>query len=257
MSPQPLAVVIAVGRRTLTKTLRRPVALTFSLVQPLLWMTLFGFLFARFDVRSLRADLRYLDFLVPGVACMSALFGASQAGIELVRDLQTGFLERVLSTRAPRAAILLGKVGADALRLLAQAAMVVLLGALLGAHFTLHLRSLLVGTVAVFTLSFALACVSCALACIARAPEGMAAYVHIVNMPLLFTSTALVPARSMPPILSTLADANPLTMAADALRSGLVLGEGVDGIGVLVPLVLLATVCFVAALAALRRIARD
>ena len=83
------------ARRTWSKTLRRPVPLTFSLVQPLFWMLIFGFLFHRFSLGPAYAGLSYLDFLLPGVAAMTVLFGASQAGIELVRDLQTGFAQRM------------------------------------------------------------------------------------------------------------------------------------------------------------------
>ena len=80
--------------RTWLKTLRRPVLLTFSLVQPLLWMLIFGFLFQRFALDP-GAGRPYLDFLLPGVCAMTVLFGASPAGIMVVRDLQTGFLQRM------------------------------------------------------------------------------------------------------------------------------------------------------------------
>ena len=58
---------------------------------------------------------------MPLKARLTVLLGASQAGVELIRDMQTGFLQRVLDTPAPRAALLLGKVGSDVGRLLVQA----------------------------------------------------------------------------------------------------------------------------------------
>src|SRR5439155_17358573 len=57
------------------------------------------------------------------------------------------------------------------------------------------------------------------------APESMATFVHLVNMPLLFTSSALVPARQMPDWLAALSRVNPLTLAVDASRDALLLGE--------------------------------
>jgi ABC-2 type transport system permease protein len=99
--------------RSWLKTIRRPVLLTFSFVQPLFWMLIFGFLFHRFTLGSAYAGLSYLDFLLPGICAMTVLFGASQAGIAIVHDLQTGFLQRMVrSTRRP-VWILAGKTVAE------------------------------------------------------------------------------------------------------------------------------------------------
>jgi ABC-2 type transport system permease protein len=77
----------AVCWRTWLKTARRPVVLTFSFVQPIMWILFFGFLFQRFNVGLVLHGVRYLDFLVPGVCAMTVLFGASQSGIGLIRDM--------------------------------------------------------------------------------------------------------------------------------------------------------------------------
>src|SRR5205823_5091053 len=90
----------AVCWRTWLKTARRPVVLTFSFVQPIMWILFFGFLFQRFDVGLVLRGVRYLDFLVPGVCAMTVLFGASQSGIGLIRDMQTGFLQRLFASPA-------------------------------------------------------------------------------------------------------------------------------------------------------------
>ena len=128
-----MSVIAQICRRTWTKTFRRPVLLTFSFAQPLLWLLLFGFLFERVRPARLGA-LRYLDYLAPGVGAMTVLFGASQSGIGWIRDLQTGFLARMLRTPASPAAILFAKLLADTLRLLVQALLVLGLAALLGAR---------------------------------------------------------------------------------------------------------------------------
>ncbi|HET9766782.1 MAG TPA: ABC transporter permease, partial [Thermoanaerobaculia bacterium] len=118
------AVVWAICRRTWIKTLRRPVVLTFSLGQPLVWMLLFGFLFERYRVVELGAGFSYLDFLAPGVGAMTVLFGASQSGVGWIRDLQTGFLPRWLQAPASHHQLLLGKLLADVGRLIVQAGVV-------------------------------------------------------------------------------------------------------------------------------------
>jgi ABC-2 type transport system permease protein len=234
-----LEVTLAICQRTLLKTLRRPVALTFSLVQPLMWMGFFGFLFADYRLPAAGATERYIDFLAPGVCAMTVLFGASQAGVMWIRDLQTGFLARLLDTLANPAAILAGKLLADVLRLLVQAAAVLALALLLGARFTPSIPALALGGLCLALFAIAFASLSSLIALYAQTPETMGAYIHVVNMPLLFTSTALVPTRQMPEWLARLAQWNPLSLAVDAWRGALLLGE-IPAWGQIWPLGLLA-----------------
>jgi ABC-2 type transport system permease protein len=243
-------VLLAVAWRTWLITWRRPVLLVFSLGQPLIWMLFFGFLFHRYQV-VLPAGVTYLDFLAPGVSVMTVLFGASQAGIGWLRDLQTGFLPRLLNTPAGWAPILAGKVLADGARLLVQSAAVLALAVLLGARLSPRPGALLVGFLTVGVFGAAFSCLSCAVALRARAQEAMATYVHLVNMPLLFTSTALVPRREMPAWLAAAARWNPLTLTVDAWRGALL-----DGIlpswSAVLALLALAAALFLVALAQMR-----
>lgn len=222
---EPLQLIGVIGLRTWRKTLRRPVGLTFSLVQPILWILLFGFLFTRFDVGPTARGLRYLDFLVPGVCAMTVLFGASQSGIGLIRDLQTGFLLRMIRSPANPVVILSGKIVADVIRLQVQALVIMILGWMLGAKLHLSLETVLVSLLALGLFAIALSSLSCAIALRTGAQESMAAFVHLVNMPLLFTSSALVPVRQMPGWLAAIARYNPLTLAVEVCRDALLFGE--------------------------------
>jgi ABC-2 type transport system permease protein len=243
----------AVAVWTWTKVARRPVVLSFSFVQPLLWLAFFGFLFHRYPLGD-GLDVPYLDFLVPGVCGMTALFGASQSGIAFIRDMQTGFFERLMHTPTSPVVIVGAKIGADALRVVAQAAVVLALGVLLGADLSLAPGPLLAGVAALFAFAFAFASISNLLAFMARVPEVMATFVHVVNMPILFTSTALVPARDMPPFLAGVAAYNPLSAAVDVLREALLHGVVHPNLGMsLASLGTLGLVCFAAAVAAATR----
>jgi ABC-2 type transport system permease protein len=249
-------VVRAVAWRTWVVTFRRPVVLTFSLGQPLVWMLFFGFLFARFPVADLAPGLSYLDFLAPGVSVMTVLFGASQAGVSWVRDFQTGFLPRMLNTPAAPGAILLGKLLADVARLLLQALAVLALALLLGARLRCAPGPAAAALLCLALFGFAFAGLSCALGLGIRAQEAMATFVHLVNMPLLFTSTALVPRRGMPGWLAALSRVNPLTLTADAWRGALLFGEGAAARGAVLPLAVLAGLLFLLALGQMRRAGR-
>jgi len=250
-----LRIAGAVAARTIRKTLRRPVVLSFSFGQPLLWMLFFGFLFRRV-VTELPEGIDYPTFLAPGIAAMTVLFGASQSGIAFIRDLHTGFLPRMLQAAAGRAPVLAGKVGADAARLLVQAAVVLLLSIAVGARLTfapLPLASALAG---LFLFALAFASLSSLIACRTRSQEAMAVFVHLVNMPIFFTSTALIPGKEMPGWLESVASVNPLTLVVEGLRDALLWREPPPIEGTLV-LAGIAAILFLLAVSALGAVARD
>jgi ABC-type multidrug transport system permease subunit len=147
--------------------------------------------------------------------------------------------------------VLLGKLLADILRLLGQALIVLLLGLLLGAHVEPLPPALPLAMLAVVLFTVALASLSCTIALYTRSQEVMAAFVHMINMPLLFTSTILVPERQMPAWLAAVSHWNPLTATAEAWRGALLLGQTPSLIETIFPLGCLAFLSFSAALRAM------
>jgi ABC-2 type transport system permease protein len=243
--------------RTWSKTLRRPVVLIFSFVQPMMWMLFFGFLFHRYALDSIGEGISYLDFLVPGVCAMTVLFGASQSGISLIFDMRSQFFSRMLSTPADARLILGGKVLADVSRLLAQAVVVCALGWLIGARMDVAFGPLLQAILALGLFAAAFCCISCLIAMTSQSQESMAVFIHVVNMPLLFTSSALVPAKQMPAWLETIARWNPLTLAVDICRNALLFGERLAFVGGLTILAILAILLFAIAARGMSRATHD
>ncbi len=224
-------------------------------------MLFFGFLFQRYDPAALgleagQRDLAYLDFLAPGVSIMTVLFGASQSGIGWIRDLQTGFLPRMVLSPAGPVAILVGKLLADVVRLVGQAGIVLLLGILLGARLDIMVLALPAAVLALLLFATGLSALSCTIALRAQAQEAMAAFVHMVNMPLLFTSTALVPDKHMPDWLAGVSAWNPLTLTVDAWRGTLLLGHSPSLFDELLPLLVFACFACGAAVVAMKQVAR-
>lgn len=252
-----LAILGQMARRGWLKALRRPVPLAFSFVQPLWWMLIFGFLFHRYDLGPGYFRIPYLTFVLPGICAMTVLFGASQAGIDLVRDLQTGFVQRMVRSTAHPGWILAGKLSADVGRLLAQALIVGVIGKMLGARLWIGWGAVAAAGVCLALFAVAYGSLSCWIALRTRAPESMAVFVHVLNMPLLFTSTALVPSRQMPGWLAAVARWNPLTLVADPLRQGLLFGRMGDVARSLPPLLLLAILMFALARHAMARAAEE
>ena len=208
----------AAFHRTLMNIQRRPVILFLSFLQPLIWMSFFGFLFQRFPVSSIQgATIQYIDFLLPGICGMTVLLGSSQSGISLIRDSQSGFLERTMITAVDLHAFLLGKISADLSRVIVQALVVSLLGISLGAVVSIGLKTVLSFLFFIlFGLSYSL--LSCLIALKTDSQEALSAFIHLVNMPIFFTSTALVPLRAMPAWMENIAVWNPLTLAVTPVR---------------------------------------
>lgn len=257
MSASAIHIVREAALRNWRKTFRRPVPLSFSFVQPLLWLLTFGFLFERLArLGSEFGGLRYFDVLVPGVCCMTVLFGASQAGINLVRDLQTGFVQRMVRASAHPGWMLVGMLGADVIRLLLQALVVALLGLLLGARLDVSGLGALVALAGLALFGLAHASLSASIALTAKSQESMAVFVHVSNMPLLFTSTALVPSRAMPEWLESVAHLNPLSLVAGAARDAMLFGRMPD-LALLLPLALVSVTLFLIARRAMARAAME
>lgn len=215
-------------------------------------MLFFGFLFQHYRLIDLPREVPYLDFLAPGVAVMTVLFGASQSGIGWIRDLQSGFLSRMLVTPAPPECILAGKLIADAVRLMLQASVVLLMAVILGVRLYPMPGAVIVAAVGLLLFALAFSSLSCAIALRTQAQEAMATFVHLANMPLLFTSSVLVPRRQMPAWLEEISEVNPLTLTVEALRSALLFGESPSSFATLVPLGLLVIALFLVASAQMR-----
>ena len=247
-----LDALVLLVRRTLRKSQRRPVLFTFSFVQPLWWLLLFGSLFGRALPPEARLGLEYRSFVTPGISLLAVLFGASQAGIGFVRDAQTGMLMRVLHTATSAPQILFAKLAADVARLIVMALAVLLLGVILGAELRPEWSALPIACLTLCAFSALVASASCVVGALAREPEAMGAYVHVVNMPILFTSTALVPTRMLPAWLAWFAHINPLSTAAQAWR-GLWLSSTPPTLAQVGALSLFALAAFCAAVAALAR----
>lgn len=226
--------VAVLWRRQLRGLLGSPAELGGALAMPVLWMVLFGLCMGQTVTDpARRAGLGYIAFITPGVMLLAALTAAAMAGATLLLDRQSGALKAQLVAPVPRAALPLGLLAGGLTKALAQGALVLLLGLLLGARLQGGAPSLLLaaGLLAAFTAGFA--GLAAAVAGQARGMEGYHGLIMLLNLPMLFVSNALYPLEAMPPIIRALAHLNPTTYAVDGLRALLfgapaALGLGLD-----------------------------
>jgi ABC-2 type transport system permease protein len=223
-------------------------------VQPALWLLIFGETFTRIHAVP-TGGIPYLDYLAPGIIAQSAMFIAIFYGIMIIWERDSGVLTKLLVTPTPRAALVTGKAFAAGVKALVQAAVVVVIAALLGVSMTWNPLRLAGVAAAVVLGSAFFSCLSMTIAGIVLTRDRLMGIGQAITMPLFFASNALYPVAVMPGWLQAVSRVNPLSYEVDALR-GLLLGTparlGAD-FGVLV---VAAALGIAAASALLGRLAR-
>ncbi len=200
------------------KLRRDPSELLTRAIQPLLWLMVFGQVFAQ--GRGIpTGGIDYLAFLAPGILAQSVLFVAIFNGISVIWERDLGIVHKFLASPAPRTALVLGKALASGLRALVQALIVYAIAVALGVHLAWSLPALL-GSVALILLGAGLfSTFSLIIACIVKTRERFMGIGQVLTMPLFFASNAIYPTSIMPDWLKAIARANPLTYLVDGLRA--------------------------------------
>ncbi|MCV7011960.1 ABC transporter permease [Mycolicibacterium madagascariense] len=224
------------------------------MVQPALWLLIFGQTFSRLHVID-TGNVPYLAFLAPGIIAQSALFISIFYGIQIVWDRDAGILAKLMVTPAPPSALITGKAFAAGVRSIAQVVGVMLIAYLMGIHLTANPLRILAAMAVVVLGSAFFACLSMTLAGLVRNRDRLMGIGQAITMPLFFASNALYPVDVMPSWLRWLSSVNPLSYEVNALRA-LLLGIAGDtwvDVGVLV---LAAALGVVTASTLLRRLVR-
>jgi ABC-2 type transport system permease protein len=216
-----------------------------SLVQPALWLAFFGVAMSNnFD--RLTATLPtipgvptvgYLTFIGAGVIAMTTLFTSLFGGTVLLFDKNWGLMRETLSSPLPRIHIIIGIGLSGMTKSFIQATVIMLFGLLIGVRFfdgyTLSQTLVSVFGILVFVGVFSLGFLflSGAIAISMESPEGMQAVITLLTMPFFFTSNALYPVESFPPLLRFLSTINPLTHLVSGIRY-FAIGSNFSAIGI-------------------------
>jgi ABC-2 type transport system permease protein len=193
-------------------------------IQPALWLAVFGVTFSK--IRAIpTGNISYLQFMTPGVLAQSVMFVAIFYGITVVWERDLGLLAKLLSTPAPRSAIVFGKALSAGVRGIFQAIAVLILALIMRIEILLNPLSVL-GVFAIIVLfGMCFSSLSMALAPIFRTRERMMGIGQAITMPLFFASNAIYPLEIMPGWLKAIAVANPLSYVVDAMRALLITGN--------------------------------
>ena len=242
LSRSPMHGLWALTNRDLRKWYTNPIQLFTSLIQPVVWLALFGkaLNFGTFisgsgaTVAEQNAIMlnyfgttSYFSFLACGMLAFVVLFTSAFSGMSVVFDRRFGFLNKALSTPVARGAIVMGKVFQSVGRSLIQAGIVLAIAIILGmeiGHFTV--LGVAGAFVIIFLMATGLSALFTMLALRSSDWQTQVALINLINLPLLFASNALFPISIMPNWLQDVVKVNPVSYANDAVRQ-LLLGATV------------------------------
>ena len=209
----------ALTRRLFIQLLRRPSTLVAGILQPLIWLLLFGALFSNAPEGLLPGGMSYGNFLGAGIIVFTAFSGALNAGLPVMFDREFGFLNRLLvAPLRSRSSIVFASVIYITIISLLQSFAIMAMAALIGYGWP-GISGIFLVLVTLLLLVFSVTALSLGLAFALPGHIELIAVIFVANLPLLFASTALAPLSFMPKWLGWLAALNPLTFAIEPIRA--------------------------------------
>jgi len=205
--------------RNLRRFIRQPAWVAITLIQPMIWLLLFGALFKRVvEIPGFKGG-SYIEFLTPGVIIMTAISSAGWNGMAFIDDMRSGVMDRLLVSPVWRSALNVGSLVYGMLTTVVQSLIIVAVGLVAGAHFPNGAGGVAILITAACLLSAGFGALSNALALVVRQEETLIAAVTSTLLPLTFLSSAFMQPNLVPSWIRQVSRFNPVNWAAQAGRS--------------------------------------
>jgi ABC transporter DrrB family efflux protein len=208
---------LAITWRNLIGIRRVPQLVVFTLIQPVIFVLLFTYVFGG-AIKGLPPGLTYVDYLIPGVFVQTAVFGSIITAVGMATDLKSGIIERFRSLPMSPSAVLVGRSMSDLTR---NVFVVILMGAvgfLVGFRYSSGLGKFLLGMLLVLAFGYALSWIFAMVGIAVKDPETAQAAAFPILAPLVFASSVFVPVSTMPGWLQPFAENQPVSLTATAAR---------------------------------------
>jgi ABC-2 type transport system permease protein len=209
--------MLLIFRRQERLALRNPAWVIIGLTQPVLYLILMGPLLTHLPAEALGTTTgNAYDFFVPGLLIQLGLFGSTFVGFTIIADWRAGVIERFRVTPVSRLAIMAGRVLRDAVTLVVQALVLVLVGLAFGLRAPVG--AVLFGFVFIVLVAIGLASVSYAAGLLLKSEDAFAPMVNTIVVPLLLLSGIFLPMTLGPGWLQGVARISPFRYVIDAMR---------------------------------------
>ncbi|MDT7869144.1 MAG: ABC transporter permease [Thermoproteus sp.] len=214
-------------KREVVKIYRRAFALVMTFMQPIIWIIFFGSSLngmPREYLVQFFGTPNYIGFILPGQLATSMLFTGTFSAMSIVWDRRFGFLKKILVTPAPREAVFFSKVAGAVTRGLVQVPVMLAAALAFGVALPLDPVGYLEWIAALILLGISFSSIYLAVAMRSSDWQLPQLVANVMNLPLMFTSTALFPRTFYPAWMRAIADVNPITFATEIGR-GVVLND--------------------------------
>jgi ABC transporter DrrB family efflux protein len=206
---------LTITRRNLLVWMRVPAYLVFTVIQPVMFVLLFRYVFGG----AIPVPGGYVNFLIPGILAQTAAFATFGTAIALAQELKKGVIDRLRSMPMARSAVLAGRLAADTGRMLVTILIVTGVGYAVGFRFDQGVLPAILMIVLATVFGLAICCVSAYTGLAIGDEESVQAFGLIWIFPLTFLSSAFVPIKSMPGWLQAFANNQPVTYVINTMRA--------------------------------------
>lgn len=228
-----------------------------SLIQPVIWILLFGQVFRTLGALPQFGGHGYIDYLVPGILMMTVLYSGAWAGTGYIDDIESGVMDQYLTSPLRRSSIIAGQLLQQLVINVLQSLVVLGIGWLGGARYPGGAGGMLVALGIATLLATIFCCASTAVALTARSQIALISLSQLIVLPATFLSTTMMPAAAMPEWVQNMSRWNPMTWAVELGRGGLTGAYPAEGWWQAGGLALLAALAFAWALRAIRSYQRS
>ncbi|WP_068155492.1 ABC transporter permease [Rhodococcus phenolicus] len=206
---------LTIAKRNVIKIKRVPDLIVFTILSPIMFVLLFAYVFgSAIDIPG----MSYREFLIAGIFTQTVIFGSTWTGLGMVEDLQKGIIDRFRSLPMAPSAVLIGRTTTDVLINVVSLIVMSLTGLVVGWRINTSLGEAAAGYLLLLLFAYALSWVMAVIGMWIRTPEVFNNASFMVIFPLSFIANTFVDPSSMPPVLRTIAEWNPMSALTQAVR---------------------------------------
>jgi ABC-2 type transport system permease protein len=203
--------------RNLMQITRVPAVLVFELLQPIMFVLLFRYVYEH-AFAAVLGGVPYVMFLMPGIFVQNGVFGSTTTAIGLAEDMKKGLVDRFRSLPMARSAVLVGRTSADLAKNFVLVMIMIGIGYLVGFRFQRGFIPAVGVVVLVMAIGFAFSWISACIGLALKEVEAVQAATFTWIFPVVFISAVFVPVQGMSSFMQAIARNNPLTYWAMLAR---------------------------------------
>jgi ABC-2 type transport system permease protein len=206
---------LVIAQRNIIRIKRVPDVMAFVLIQPLMFVLLFAYVFGgSIDIPG----GSYREFLIAGIFAQTVVFGATFTGAGLAEDLQKGLINRFRSLPMSRSAVVAGRTASDVVYNVLSIIVMSIAGLIVGWRIRGSFLDALIGYALLLFFSYAFSWVMACVGLLVPTPEVVNNASFIILFPLTFIANTFVPSDNLPGVLRTIAEWNPISALTHAVR---------------------------------------